>query len=183
MFAAVGTLQGGFGCSCPYLLLFAGGQSDAVRVASIDLSVMQHGVRVQPSEGVFYVLCLKRTWRVHVMRHEVDGAAWDHAEFWQRMVAPMLAKVHGLDPRAKEELALHPYGFPRGRVTLTKAGWRIYHGGDFDRLVARTDVEGEFGLAGIAKWSRDDHERCLAFDREGVCRLLGLRATWPALDE
>lgn len=136
----------------------------------------------QAREGVFYVIRLGRAWCIHALRYEDPEKTWDHSEFWQRDMTPLLADAYRLNALQREELSMYPYGFPRGRVTKAEQGWRVYHGADFAKFVSKRSVETVFAVGSVAKWETDDHERCLAYDRDAVCRLLGVQAIWPAAD-
>ena len=125
-------------------------------------------------EGIWYVVRDLDGWRVfpHLIQgdSEIDG----HAELWERVLAPWLAERYKLSKGAAAELALHHYGFPRGRVTLVDGGVKIYHGDDWRQLVAAEEIEFLFNPAGGAEWVLDEHEVCLDWDREQVRGLLGM---------
>lgn len=129
-------------------------------------------LKVSSAEGVYYVVCLKGRWRLFYHRHEAGDQDWDHTAFWESSVVWQIARSLRLPPAKAKALALHPYGFPRGRVTKVGRRFRVYHGNDTQGLIDRAEVEEAFGIRGLAQWCEDDHEHCLDFDSASVRRLL-----------
>lgn len=127
------------------------------------------------SEGVFYVVRDINGWKLISYRYHDQPEELDHSAFWEHKVAPFLAFRYRLKRIEAIELALHPYGFPRGRVSKTDKGFIIYHGNDFLQLVSKLEVEHKFGVQKKAHWQLDDHEHRLEYDTVAVVQLLGLQ--------
>lgn len=127
------------------------------------------------SKGVFYVVRDINAWMLVAYRYHDQPEELDHSAFWEQKVALFLAFRYRLKKSLAKELALHPYGFPRGRVAKTDQGFVIYHGNDFFPLVSKREVEQKFAVQGKARWQLDDHEHCLDYDTEAVVKLLGLQ--------
>jgi len=91
-------------------------------------------------------------------------------------VAPKLARAYKLSAPDSRELALHAYGFPRGRVALVDGVLKFYHGNDWQRFISREEIENHFNPdAAASQWLFDEHETQLDWDREQVRRVLRLR--------
>ena len=132
------------------------------------------------SEGVFYVVRDINGWKLIAYRYHVQTEELDHTAFWEQKVAPFLAFRYRLKRSMATELALHPYGFPRGRVAKTDQGFMIYHGNDFLQLISKIEVEQKFAVHGKARWQPDDHEHCMDYDTKAIVRLLGIKKSWSS---
>jgi len=109
----------------------------------------------------------------------------DHPDVWRLDTAPYLAELWGV-PEAADRLARHPYGLPRGRVSIFGGVAHLNHGGDspvpdWVELVCR-----EYALGGVlrarpekVKPVYDGHERTQRADREGVQSILSMTAKIP----
>jgi len=163
------------------------------RVMKIDEKIKQR-IRLacesrQPSEGVWYVVYLKPKWILRAYK-EIEFKGVEHVDIWEKDVSVIVAEHYKV---SQEEVALHPYGFPRGRVVnlnpskkeiATKAEmygsqWAVYHGDDLPGGTAKwqRQIVGAFDLApaiGRINWRFDNHEIRTDYDVEALSALLGL---------
>ena len=77
---------------------------------------------------------------------------------------------------------LRPYAFPRERVTKVGSRMHVYHGADWMPFVSKAAIEAAFNIKGKAKWFGDGHERCIAYDKDAVQRLLQITDNWDAAE-
>ena len=144
------------------------------------------------SEGIFYLVRWPEGWSFRPFR--VDWFPiedFSHAEFWEELLAGFMAERWQPEVSQRfttvEQLrdALLPlaYAFPRGRVVSLARSYAVYHG---DNLAAfmqsdRKAIESGFDIQGNVQWEFDEHEQCVAQDRDRMRELLGLEETWPAV--
>lgn len=78
------------------------------------------------------------------------------------------------------ELRLCEYGFPRGRIVRQATRYVVLHGNDLEPFmrIKRTTIEALFGISGCARWCEDEHEHCLADDKQAVREILGIEEDW-----
>ena len=144
------------------------------------------------SEGIFYLVRYPQGWRFLPVRvDQFPMADFDHADFWEECLAHVLAEkwqpeVFQKFPtveQLRDELLPLAYAFPRGRVVSLGRTFAVYHG---DNLAAfmqsdRKAIETGFDIQGNVQWEFDEHEQCVAQDRDRMRELLGLKETWPAV--
>jgi len=133
-------------------------------------------------EGIWYLIKGIKGWGLCVNKFSPDSTMLYHPAFWERHLAPRLARQYKLTRQAAAELALCPYAFPRGRVTRIGGGFRMYHGADWMPFVTKDAIEAAFNIKGKAKWFEDGHERCIAHDKDAVRRLLQITDDWDAVE-
>jgi len=139
------------------------------------------------SEGIFYVVRFPTGWKL--VPHCFDqGAETNHYDLWESSLAGMVAtkwsKTLGTTvPLLTREFELLTYGFPRGRITKSGRRFRVFHGDDIlpAMKVSRDAVEEAFGIAGRCFWQFDEHEQCIAHDKEEIRRILGIDEDWNAV--
>jgi hypothetical protein len=112
----------------------------------------------------------------------------DHSEFWQKHVAPLLGCLWAKRTRTDEdqlerELYTRQYAFPRGRVEkVSRNAYRILFGEDLPPGISKNVIKQALGLPRTVKWVPDQHETCLAEDRDFIRTRLGITESWPAVD-
>ena len=139
-----------------------------------------------PREGIYYVVREPDGWRLFAHQF-ASGADRNHVEMWEEDLVPALARqwerrLAGAVLDLDRLLTVFAFAFPRGRVTKVKDRFVIYHGNDLhaSMRVSRTSIEKAFGVTGICHWEYDDHERCVAFEKDETRRALRLTEDWPA---
>ncbi len=110
-----------------------------------------------------------------------------HTEFWEQSVVDYLVKQwHSKASKtfptpADLRAALLPlvYAFPRGRVVRQADQFTVYHGNNLKPFMkmSRRSIEDGFGIQGRATWVFDEHEQCVATDRDRMREVLGLKGT------
>jgi len=145
--------------------------------------------RAASSEGIFYLIALFREWAIMPVRFD-QQSEFGHTDFWEQSVVDHLvtqwhSKVINTFPAPAElRAALLPlvYAFPRGRVVRQGDQFTVYHGNNLKPFMkmSRRFIEGDFGIQGRATWVFDEHEQCVAHDRDQMREVLGLKQTWPA---
>lgn len=140
-----------------------------------------HKVSRKPSEGIYYVVLLpEEGWTLLTHRFDVGGDN-DHSTWWETtlagVVAAKWAAVLGRSPQVlRREIVLHPYGFPRGRVSLAygEETFLVLHGADLKRsmCVTKRMIEDAFGIVRACSWEFDEHEQCQDEDQNVVLRCL-----------
>ena len=145
--------------------------------------------RAASSEGIFYLIALFREWAIMPVRFD-QQSEFGHTDFWEQSVVDHLvtqwhSKVINTFPAPAElRAALLPlvYAFPRGRVVRQGDQFTVYHGNNLKPFMkmSRRFIEGDFGIQGRATWVFDEHEQCVAADRDRMREVLGLKQTWPA---
>jgi hypothetical protein len=133
-----------------------------------------HKTPRKATEGVWYAVRGAGGWRLLAHPFRAGSQIEDHSAFWEQIVAPWLALEHKLSQKKLRELELHPYGFPRGRVTKIRGGFTVYHGDDWRPFIAKAEIERAFHLTKRAKWVLDDHETRIDWDRDQARGLLGI---------
>ena len=138
-----------------------------------------------PTDGIYYVVRYPDKWDIFAYRFD-NFPETDHSALWTDYLAPILSRIWSkalkLSPQILEqELSLHTYGFPRGRVTNMSGRFKVLHGGDTTALVPASRIERAFDLSGMAKWERDGHEQCQGEDKEAIRSLLKIKENWPAV--
>ena len=128
------------------------------------------------SEGIWYVVRDATGWKLFAHPFHPESKIEDHTAFWEQILAPHLALKYNLSKKYERELALHPYAFPRGRVTKVGKHFIVYHGNDWQPFPARAEVAKAFHLGNRAKWVLDEHEMRMAWDVKCVGDLLNLKA-------
>ncbi len=145
------------------------------------------------TEGLFYVVRFPSEWSLMTLSLP-PGSDICHADYWlddgvffmDRYWYPEVFLEHPeWFPDRKlfhDEIGLLPYGFPRGRAVNVDGQHIIYHGDDLEDCMdcTRASIESSFGIEGRAKWVYDEHERCLAHDRDRLRTLLEFPETWKA---
>jgi len=96
------------------------------------------------------------------------------------IVAPHLSRLFGKEGLL-EEIKEQIYAFPRGRLEKKGRIYAIYHGDDFQGMVARQEVERLFGVCGKSSWKWDEHERCLYEDKEALREIFQITQDWPSV--
>ncbi|MDF9833081.1 hypothetical protein M2103_001298 [Ereboglobus sp. PH5-5] len=125
------------------------------------------------SEGIWYVIREGEGWNLFAYPFGKDSKIEDHSAFWEQIIAPWLAAKYKLTKSSAEELALHPYGFPRGRVTKVGKTFTIYHGDDWAPYSAAAKVAAKaFHLPKTANWVFDEHETRNEWDCAAIESLL-----------
>ena len=143
------------------------------------------------TEGIYYLVRLPSGWRVQAVRaEEFPVEDFGHADYWEQTLASLLARewqpaVAGefrTVAACCEELLPLVYAFPRGRVVRQGSKFAVYHGNNLESFMQcdRKAIEACFGIQGRAKWVLDEHEQCVAHDRDRMREVLGLKETWPA---
>jgi hypothetical protein len=128
-----------------------------------------------PSEGIWYLVRVADKWKLFAHHFHPESPIEGHPAFWEQIVAPNLARSYQLSQAAARELALHHYGFPRGRVALVDGVLKFYHGNDWQRFITREEIEKCFNPdSGRSQWIFDEHETQLDWDCEQVGRMLGI---------
>ena len=144
------------------------------------------------TEGHFYLVRYPQGWRYLPVRVELFPVEdFDHADFWEEVLAPVMAEKWHPEvsqrfttvEQLRDELLPLAHAFPHGRVVSMGRTFAVYHG---DNLAAfmqsdRKAIETGFDIQGNVQWEFDEHEQCVAHDRDRVRELLGLKETWPAV--
>lgn len=141
----------------------------------------------QPIAGIYYLVRYPSGWNVLTWAYEDGLPHWDHPEFWEYHVAPIMAakwarRRRTTSDRLLQHLHLHTYAFPRGRITIYRGKTRVLHGSDtiapmrFDTAA----IEREFNLV-QPLWEDDEHEHCHEDDKEAVRHLFGIKEDWPGI--
>ena len=144
------------------------------------------------TEGIFYLVPYPQGWRIlPVCGDQFPMADFGHADYWEEVVADILAKKwqptvskeFPTSEQLREELLPLVYAFPRGRVVALGKKFAVYHGDNLASFMQcdRKAIEACFGIQGHATWELDEHEQCVAHDRDRVRELLRLKETWPAV--
>lgn len=140
-----------------------------------------------PKEGIYYVTPTPNGWEL-LAKPFARGEELDHGTWWEETVAAKVAAawVKTLSVHAKRlaaEIGLHPYAFPRGRVSRAGDSFLVVHGADLKPAmkVSKRKIEECFGIVGKCDWLFDEHEQCQLVDQETVCGVLGIRPTWSAV--
>ena len=144
------------------------------------------------SEGIFYLVRLPSDWRAQAVRAgEFPVEDFGHADYWEQTLAallardwqPALAGEFRTVAACREELLPLVYAFPRGRVVRQGSKFAVYHGNNLEPFMQcdRKAIETCFGIQGRATWVFDEHEQCVAHDRDRMREVLGLKETWPAV--
>ena len=133
-------------------------------------------------EGIWYLVKGTKGWVLCPHIFNLNSTVLYHIAFWEKHLAPRLARQYKLARQAAAELALCPHAFPRGRVTKIGAGFRIYHGSDWMPFVTKDAIEAAFNIKGKAKWFEDEHERCIAHDKDAVRELLQITDDWKVAE-
>lgn len=100
------------------------------------------------------------------------------------IVAEKWAKRLRVTPKKLEqELAMLTYAFPRGRISKVGRRFLVLQGGDLTPAmsISKDAIEAAFGIAGRCSWQFDEHEQCIAEDRDEMRRVLGIRGEWNAV--
>lgn len=141
------------------------------------------------TEGIFYLACFPTGWRILPQPFDRQ-TEFGHSELWEQSVVDSLAKdwhttlsaAFRTREQLRAELLPLVYAFPRGRIVRLARRFVVYHGDNLQPFMRRTrqDIERCFGIEGRAMWTFDEHEQCVADDRDRMRELLGLKTTWPA---
>ena len=132
-------------------------------------------MRKHQAEGIWYLVREVDKWKLIPCKFRPKSSIEGHPGFWERIVASRFARAYKLSKSAARELALHAYGFPRGRVALVDGALKFYHGNDWQRFISREEIEKHFNPdGGGSQWVFDEHETQLDWDREQVGRVLGM---------
>lgn len=138
---------------------------------------------LRPSEGAFYVVRYPTGWRLFGIREDDFGGSVDHSEIWDMVSADLADKYSKkLKISAGEllnRLQNHPYGFPRGRVTIFERQQKILWGGEKQVSSVAPAIQRLFSVR-RADWETDEHEQCQKEDKDAVRRILKIRENWPA---
>lgn len=141
-----------------------------------------------PCEGIYYIVREPTGWKLAVQLSEA-GNDPQHQTMWEDETAPALASQWAatLQMSAGElehQLKILVFGFLRGRVTKVKDKFVVYHGDDLQPFmhISKKQIEDAFGIAGKSRWTIDDHERCIEFEKEELRSLLRLTEDWPAVE-
>lgn len=137
-------------------------QANENRLASLKASLQY--TCAQPSEGIWYIAKDTDGWTLFTFPFRKDSEVEDHSAFWEHILAPYLAIKYNLSKNMEKELALHSYGFPRGRVTRIGKRHIVYHGNDWAPFPPKAKVATVFNLPGRIQWKYDEHETRLASD-------------------
>lgn len=141
------------------------------------------------TEGIFYVVPFPIEWCVmpHCFAEQTD---FGHTDLWEESVVQFLVKDWHLEvyetfpthDQLRAELLPLVYAFPRGRVVRQGSKFIVYHGNNLQPFMKRSrrDIESCFKIEGRATWVFDEHEQCVAHDRDRMREVLGLKKTWPA---
>jgi len=134
------------------------------------------------SGGIWYIIRDTEGWKLFAHPFRPESKIEDHTAFWEQILAPYLAMKYRLPKKLERELALHPYAFPRGRVTKIGKQFVVYHGNDWQPFPARAEVAKAFHLVNRdrVKWVLDEHEMRMGWDMECVSDLLSLKPDEPA---
>ena len=104
-----------------------------------------------------------------------------HTQVWERSTAEALGEIWGLDAGTVKRIKNHPYGVPRGRVSIGVGMVFINHGKDtpMDKDEILRKVSSEFGLGGLVardkvKVAFDHHEMMQKEDRNVINGVLGM---------
>ena len=133
-------------------------------------------------EGIWYLARGIKGWGLYTHVFNPDSKVLYHNVFWEKLLAPRLARHYKLTRQAAAELALCPYAFPRGRVTKIGAELRVYHGSDWMPFITKDAIESAFNIKGKARWFEDEHERCITHDKDAVRKLLQIADDWKAVE-
>lgn len=139
----------------------------------------QRSASTQAVEGVWYVAKDTDGWKLFAYPFRPESEIQDHSAFWEQILAPYLALKYKLPKKLEMELALYPYGFPRGRISKVEGKFFVYHGADWHPFPAQAEVAKAFHLSKRAMWVFDDHETRLEWDVERVSRSLNLKTNMP----
>ncbi len=141
------------------------------------------------TEGIFYVVPFPIEWCVMPERF-AQQTDFGHTDLWEQTVVKFLVKDWHLEvyetfptrDQLRAELLPLVYAFPRGRVVRQGSKFIVYHGNNVEPFMqaSRRDIETCFDIQGRAKWEFDEHEQCVAHDRDRMREVLGLKETWPA---
>ena len=137
-------------------------------------------------EGIYYVVREPDGWRLAAQRF-APGEDHQHQTMWENDLAPALARQWAAALRCDAHeleglLKIMAFAFPRGRVTKVKGKFVVYHGNDLKPFmrVSKRAVEQAFRIVGQCRWKFDDHERCVAFEKEELQQTFRLTEDWPA---
>ncbi len=140
--------------------------------------------RIQPTEGIYYVVRFPEQWGVMCLRFQ-PGQDVGHPDLWTQHISRFLAIkwseiIGSTESHIWNLISDSPYAFPRGRVVKQRTRQIVFHGDDLEAFmgVSRDLIETAFGLQPKVKWQRDDHERCQSLDKEFVRSVLKLGEDW-----
>lgn len=112
----------------------------------------------------------------------------NHYDWWEASLAGIVAekwakRLRVTPKKLEQELAMLPYGFPRGRISKVGRRFLVLQGGDLTPAmsISKDAIEAAFGIAGRCSWQFDEHEQCIAEDRDEMRRVLGIRGEWNAV--
>lgn len=131
------------------------------------------------TEGLWYVVRFRKGWRL-VSVNVTSTSDFGHEWFWESCVAPQLGAEWNKPVWNVRRLRGCVYSFPRGRVVRVGQGHVVYHGGDFEFFVSRSEILRVFNLSSRTRFRLDQHERCLNFDKEAVRAILRIKEDWSA---
>lgn len=132
-----------------------------------------------PTEGLWYVVRFPKAWRLLAV-YVPSASDFGHEWYWESYVAPQLGSEWRLPVRDVRSLSVCVYGFPRGRVVRARHGYVVYHGGDFEAFVSRSEIMQVFNLSSRTGFRLDRHEQCLYLDKEAVRTILRAKEDWSA---
>lgn len=145
------------------------------------------GMKQNPSEGIFYAVRYPANWKLVAIRFD-RGADTNHSEWWEASVAGTVARkwtkrLHVTPSKLEKELALLTYAFPRGRISKVGRRFLVLQSGDLTPAmkISNEKIETAFGIAGRCSWQFDEHEQCIAGDRDEIRRILRIPENWNAI--
>ena len=135
---------------------------------------------LSPLQGPWYYAYLAPRWVLFSAPSPDQVHSIGHATFWEREVAPAVAKHYGIAGASNlKRLANIPYCFPRGRVCLRERPrlapqYVVYFGNDWPTTLktasAKKMILKAFNIA-VAEWIFDEHETRLETDQRAFSTL------------
>ena len=145
------------------------------------------GRKQSPSEGIFYVVRYPAGWKLLATRFQQDEDT-NHYDWWEASVASTVAakwakRLRVTPKELEQELALLAYAFPRGRISKVGRRFLVLQSGDITppMNIFNAAIEAAFSIAGRCSWQFDEHEQCIAADRDEIRRILRISENWNAV--
>ncbi len=116
-----------------------------------------------PTEGPWYLIYLRPEWRLVAAPYSKQESSTGHYDLWEDRVIPLLARHYRI-PQSTDlmRLANAPYGYPRGRVSISGNTIAVHHGQDWPKDLStdwvKQTIENRFHLENLPdlQWSCDE---------------------------
>lgn len=144
-------------------------------------------MKQHPCEGIYFIVRFPVGWKLLATRFE-HGEDMNHYDWWEASVASTVAakwakRLRVTRKKLEQELALLTYAFPRGRISKVGRRLLVLQSGDLTPAmnISKEAIEAAFGIAGRCSWQFDEHEQCIAGDRDNIRSILRIPENWNAV--